>query len=436
MQSTRCRLPLPLLLLLGFLFLAVALPARADVGLPPAHPGYSISPGDFTTNVQMLAEEVLIDIQTDPDQAVVEAFFQMQNQSDMPEAFDVWFPLGEMLPYAKEDRIFKVDDFRAWVDETEATVTIEGLDEAGLIWAHWPVDFPATEPVELRVTYRLAPELGHSVGWHHRYEYILETGAGWLGAIEAARITVRTPFKLSEPNTLFQIGDPFFVKPLGYAVQGNEVVWTLYDLEPTNADNIDFYVFDPKIWASILVAYTDIEATGGSAESHWELAHGLSLWLQSFPHRPYEFTPSPPTAPDYEAATQWIIPSYVKSFEAGLLDTSHLSSFVFQLGTLRQYIDLPEIDGFFQAALSLRPEDVELQEAYRRAIEHGLADNLLPPTELPPTPTATSPSSPSPVPAAESTAPPSRPAAYLIIGAACLILAALGLLLATRAARR
>jgi hypothetical protein len=375
----------------------------------------------------MVSEEVLIDVQAEPDQAEVEALFHMQNQSSADETFDVWFPLGEEIYAGKEDRIFKVDDFRAWVDENEVEVTIDGLDEAKLVWAHWPVSFMAGGSVELRVTYKLAPALGHSIGWHQRYEYMLETGAGWKDAIESARIVVRTPYNLTEPNHLFRVGDPFFVKPLGYATKGNSIIWTFYDLEPTAEHNIEFYVFSPSIWASILEAHEDIEATGGSGESHWELAHGLALWLSAFSSRPYAFTPSPPMSPDFKYVSTLIFDSYVKSFEAGVLDTSHLESVIFHLRNLGQYVALPELDGFFQAAQMERPDDVELKELYDQAIELGLADGIAAPTPLPPTDTPPQPTDTSPTLAPSMTPTPttatSRGPITLIVGIVCLLLA-------------
>ena len=176
-------------------------------------------------------------------------------------------------------------------------MAIDGLDERELVWAHWPVHFPAVESVVLRLTYSLAPSLAHGVGWHQRFKYMLETGAGWLGVLESARITIRTPYHLTEPNRLFRLGDPFFVRPLGYATAGDKIIWNFYDLETTVEHNLDFYLFDPGIWSEILQANEDIAATDGAGESHWAFARGLSLWLSAFQSRQYTFTPSPPDFP-------------------------------------------------------------------------------------------------------------------------------------------
>ncbi len=60
------------LLFAGLLLLLTVIPrdnAKADVAVPPAHPGPSLSPGDFETNVQMVSEEVEIIIKEDPFEA-------------------------------------------------------------------------------------------------------------------------------------------------------------------------------------------------------------------------------------------------------------------------------------------------------------------------------------------------------------------------------
>jgi hypothetical protein len=329
-----------------------------------------------------------------------------------------------------------VDDFRAWVGEDEVEVTIDGLDEAGLVWAHWPVVFPASEPIVLRVSYTLAPSLAHGVGWHQRFEYMLETGAGWLGVIESARVTIRSPYSLSEPNRLFDLGDPFFVRPLGFAAAGDEISWTFYALEPTAEHNIDFYLVYPSIWVSILEAHEDIESTGGSGESHWELAHGLYLWLTAFQSRQYAFRPSPPVSPDYVRVAPRIIESYVKAFELGVLDTSHFRSTIYTLRDMQSYAEIPELDGFFQTAQAQRPEDIELLELYEMAIDQGIADGIAPvdATEPPPTPTpltVTSTLDTSPVPDAT----PFNSSTYLTLGLVSLLLAGVAFLLYYRSSR-
>ena len=131
--------------------------ASADVGIPPAHPGSSLTPKNIRTNVQMVSEEVDIIIQDDPYQAVVNAEFQMRNNSSQEEAIEVWFPLGERQMYGKELTIIQVEDFHARVNGIDQEIIIEDVDEWELVWAHWPVVFPANTGVDIEVSYTLSP---------------------------------------------------------------------------------------------------------------------------------------------------------------------------------------------------------------------------------------------------------------------------------------
>src|SRR5262245_57160666 len=101
----------------GWLILALALPALGDVAPPNQAPGSSIGPAG-TTQVRMLAEQVILDIQpSKPNQdnrsladdyalAQVNATFQMRNLGQAEETMPVRFPLeapidfGNMAPVA------------------------------------------------------------------------------------------------------------------------------------------------------------------------------------------------------------------------------------------------------------------------------------------------------------------------------------------------
>ena len=84
--KNRCRF-----LLIGVLLLITVLPkdvARADVGLPPVYPGYSLSPGDLATNVQLVSEVVEIVIQEDSFAALVSATITSANPTETAAAVE------------------------------------------------------------------------------------------------------------------------------------------------------------------------------------------------------------------------------------------------------------------------------------------------------------------------------------------------------------
>jgi len=78
-------------LLIGVLLLVTVLPkdvARADVGIPLAHPGHSLSPGDLATNVQMVSEKIEIIIQEDSLTASVSATIAPANPTETAAAVE------------------------------------------------------------------------------------------------------------------------------------------------------------------------------------------------------------------------------------------------------------------------------------------------------------------------------------------------------------
>src|SRR5512146_2689982 len=89
---------LSIILLICALF---ALPSsvRADVAPPMNPPGRNLQPGTDTTQVRMVAETVLIDVQNDttPDSlgsASVTADFTMHNLGTQDESLAVRFPIA------------------------------------------------------------------------------------------------------------------------------------------------------------------------------------------------------------------------------------------------------------------------------------------------------------------------------------------------------
>jgi hypothetical protein len=249
---------------LGFVFVCLVLcfPAvvKADAAPPLAPPGSSVATYDFETHVQMVSEEVIIDVQTYHGPSVnliedeevseehmahtelwsvlgegdlvghVTASFTMQNQGDEPESFEVWFPIGTNR---NSSIIVTVANFQAWVNGSLVETGRRRIeDEYGesMPWATWPVDFPVGEQVQLMVTYDLPPSPAFK---RDRFDYILETGAGWWDVIETGHFTFRLPFEVTEENTSLLTGNNDNI-----TISGNEIYWEFSDLEPDQYDNI------------------------------------------------------------------------------------------------------------------------------------------------------------------------------------------------------
>ena len=68
-----------------------------------------------------------------------------------------------------------------------------------------------------------------------------------------------------------------------------------------------------------------------------------------------------------------------------MFETHIFHSVIRNLHNLEVVVEIPEQDVCFLAALTQRPEDVELQDVYYQAIELGLADGIVPSSPPPET---------------------------------------------------
>lgn len=269
------------ILAIGFVIVAIGMPvaARADVGVPPwALQPAALSHGEGATRVAMVHEDVLITIEEEESDDVflysneryaasklisrVEAVFQMRNTGDSAESFDVWFPLW--LPYYPWGaQVVPVQNFQVWVDGIQVSFhTVDMSETTGMDivenqpWAVWPMQFPPGENVDIRVVYDCYPtgELPYAT-----FQYILETGADWAGAIGSGQVTFALPFDVDDMNVILPDGD--------VAIDGNEVVLSFENLEPTEEDNVSLSMLDPDVWQSVEAAQNAMDDNPESVRS-------------------------------------------------------------------------------------------------------------------------------------------------------------------------
>lgn len=275
------------------ILLAGSTPSIVADSAPPWYAqGASVEASESMTHVQMASEEVLLVVEKrqeiDPEirglaagymTGHVEATFVMRNHGPQEESFDVWFPLGTPPKYSYGDTI---QNFAAWVDEIPAETgrgqTRDEWDHP-VSWATWPVTFPPGQDVLLRVTYDVLP-IGY--GKYGRFEYVLETGAGWWGLIKEGTVTIRYPHEVNASTTILHRGGRGIIPPdpASFTISGNEVIWHFSDLEPTEDDNICLTVLAPQMWEEITAAQRDVAAMPDSPEAHLRLARALVAPLQ------------------------------------------------------------------------------------------------------------------------------------------------------------
>lgn len=253
----RLGLTILLVVLLGFPF-----DAHADVAPPINPPGSNLEPGAEVTQVRMLSETVLIDVQRDTTpqslgRARVTADFTMRNLGSADESMAVRFPIssndgrgaypeignlqisvnGSRVPYERAS----YPDIQHWTDEN-------------VPWAEFDVNFPAGQDVSIRVAYDLT---GSGYYPYSAFYYILETGAGWKDTIGSADVTLRLPYEASPQNVILNLGIGWAETTPGGVFRGNEVRWRFEDFEPGQSQpvqNMEFALVAPPAWQAVLTA--------------------------------------------------------------------------------------------------------------------------------------------------------------------------------------
>ena len=212
--------------------------ALADMAPPGQPPGSNPGPGSEATQVRMLAENVLLDVQPVGEgslgRAQVTADFTMRNLGDKRERMAARFPIGSI------DK-FEISDLQVQVDgKNVRTRRILGDDpEYGFVqvpWVEFDVGFPPDKDVNVRVTYTL-----EGMGWYPytEFNYILSTGAGWKDSIGSADLVVKLPYEANMYNTLLSGDTGYGFTSPGAVFDGQKIRWHFEDLEPTTEDNLE-----------------------------------------------------------------------------------------------------------------------------------------------------------------------------------------------------
>lgn len=280
-----------------FLPLAIVNPVQADIAPPEMPPGSSIQPGSEVTQVQMVAETVLVEvfaIQTgeaylagDVAQAKVSANFVMRNQGDTDEQLMVRFPL--VNPNGTGDGRFEypeIEDLTVQVDRKPVSPYIvttsnpHDPEDPPVKWAAFDVFFPIGTDVLLDVYYTLEP-----TGYlpYATFTYIMETGAGWKGPIGSADIIMRLPY---EANIFNVMGSKnYYFSTAGGIFEGNDVRWHFEDFEPLSEETypppytISMSIITPHQWQAVLDAKELVENYPQNGDAWGSLGRAYKLTI-------------------------------------------------------------------------------------------------------------------------------------------------------------
>lgn len=275
------RLSIIFLILILFAFPSTAL---ADVAPPANPPGSNLQPGSETTQVRMMAETVLVDIQSDTTpgslgRARVTADFTMRNLGAVSESMAVRFPIS-------------ANDGRGQYPEiTDLAIQVNGKQvpfqranypdiryynqDRDVPWAEFDVTFPVGQDVAIQVAYTLN---GSGYSPFTAFYYILETGAGWKDTIGSADIILRLPYPASPQNVIMDLEIGWAGTPSGGVIQGNEVRWHFDNFEPgpngsdAAVQNMEFALVAPVAWQTVLKERTNVAKHPNDSEAWGRLA--------------------------------------------------------------------------------------------------------------------------------------------------------------------
>lgn len=267
------------------LFVLLAFPANvsADVAPPIYPPGSNLQPGAEITEVRMVAETVVIEVQRDITQgslggARVNAHFTMRNLGTADESMAVRFP---MSGNDGRDEYPEIGNLAITVDGKRAQYRrasypgIQYWTDEDVPWAEFDVTFPPGQDVSIRVAYDLD---GSGYYPYTAFYYILETGAGWKDTIGSADVILRLPYEANPQNVITDLEIGWATTTPGAIFQGNEVRWRFTNFEPGQnqpVQNMEFALVAPAAWQTVLTARENVtkypkdgEAWGMLAKSY------------------------------------------------------------------------------------------------------------------------------------------------------------------------
>jgi hypothetical protein len=254
----------------------------ADVAPPEPPSGTDPEPGNEITNVRMVAETVLIEIDADSSldsgNGKVTATFTMRNLGNTDEQMDVRFPLDQTTRWGGLCKDFfpqfspitdlrvKVNDLFVSTKKTYQTITIPTVEEPQPTitipcWEHFPVLFPVGKDIVIQVTYTTEPY--HFADASYIYSYILETGTGWKDTIGAADIIIQFPYELNDSNF-------YSCQPRDCVLNRNRIQWHYEDFEPTS--NVEISLLPPPLWQRIVLEMKNTAKNPNDGEAWGRLA--------------------------------------------------------------------------------------------------------------------------------------------------------------------
>jgi hypothetical protein len=405
-----------------FILVAVSVPVdvRADVAPPAQPPGFNPEPGTEITQVRMVAETVLIEVQASAPadslgRAKVTADFTMRNLGSEAENMAVRFPISVSNGFGSFPEI---RDFQLKVDgrnvSTRRILQTDPLFEFDMVpWAEFDATFPPGQDVQILVTYTTQ---GTGEYPYAAFFYIFHTGAGWRDTIGSADLIVRLPYEADSQNVIFDETTGWSLTTPGGVINGNEIKWRFENFEPGYGDDFEISLVMPSVWQKVLNERKNVANNPNDGEA-WgrlgKLYKEIFFFRRGFRH---------------DAGGQELYRLSVEAYEKALAllpdDGLWHAGFADLLAVHAYYASWEGADATAEAlrsmqeidiALGLAPNDAKVKEIAEKIyyffpdgvelLESGYDFLWLTATPLPPTLTIAAPIEPTVTPEATSTVP-------------------------------
>lgn len=252
-------------------FFATPRVARADVAPPEQPPGWNVEPGAEFTEVRMVAETVVLDVQAGSfenglGQAKVSADFTMRNLGTESESMAVRFPLGT------DDGFGRINEIRSLtVHVNGAPVNTRRIMQSDPVWgsalvpwAEFDVTFPPNEDVDIQVTY-----IVYGTGEYPfvSYRYVFHTGAGWKDSIGNADLIVRLPYDANMQNVIFEDTTGWSLTTPESVIDGREIRWRFENFEPELGNDFEISLVAPSVWQKVLNEQSNVNRNPNDGEA-------------------------------------------------------------------------------------------------------------------------------------------------------------------------
>ena len=270
-----------LLLIVILIMTTMILPTHvsADVAPPIQPPITNLEPGSQTTNVRMLAETVLIEIQPDSQKdslgtARITAQFTMRNLGTTTETMAARFPISANNGRGEYPELSNLSIKINSTQTQYLRVNYPDIrwQDSDVPWAEFNVTFPVGIDVNIEIAYTLK---GSGYPPFTAFYYILETGAGWSGTIGSADIILRLPYPANKQNVILDQQIGWSETTIGGVFSGNEVRWHFDDFEPGPdgpVQNMEFSLVSPAAWQAVLDGQSYIDQHPSDGEAWGKLA--------------------------------------------------------------------------------------------------------------------------------------------------------------------